>query len=86
MHAILSETDKWADMIKDGHLKDAGLIASLQRMEHYEIAVLGTLAHWAGKLGFDQDASVLSRILEQDKATDAHLSEIAEDAVPPELS
>jgi ferritin-like metal-binding protein YciE len=85
MHAIISETEKWTSMIDDSHLKDAALIASLQRMEHYEIAVLGTLANWAKKLGHENDASVLSEILEQDKSADARLSEIADDTVAPTL-
>ncbi len=77
MHAILAETDKWVGMIGDSDLRDAGLIASLQRMEHYEIAVLGTLASWAKKLGYDRDATVLSAILQDDKAADAYLTDIA---------
>lgn len=77
MRALLAETGKWARMIGDSDLRDAGLIASLQRMEHYEIAVLGTLASWAKKLGYDQDATVLSAILQEDKAADAYLSDIA---------
>lgn len=77
MHAMLAETEKWVRTIGDGDLRDAGLIASLQRMEHYEIAVLGTLASWARRLGYDEDASVLSAILRDDKAADAYLSDIA---------
>lgn len=77
MHAMLAETDKWARMIDGGDLRDAGLIASLQRMEHYEIAVLGTLANWAKKLGYEADATVLSAILKDDKAANAYLTDIA---------
>lgn len=81
MSAMISEAEKWADMVEDDALRDAGLIASLQRMEHYEIAVLGTLASWAEILGHQSDARALHTILEDDKATDARLSEIAEHAV-----
>lgn len=77
MHAILAETEKWVKTIGDDDLRDAGLIASLQRMEHYEIAILGTLASWAKMLGYDADASVLSTLLREDKAADAYLSDIA---------
>ncbi|SDC03588.1 ferritin-like domain-containing protein [Ruegeria marina] len=85
MHAILAETDKWAEMIDDSNLRDAGLIASLQRMEHYEIAVLGTLASWASKLGYDHDATVLSGILEDDKVCDARLTQIAQNGIDTKL-
>lgn len=81
MRALISEAEKWADMVGDATLRDAGLIASLQRMEHYEIAVLGTLASWAERLGHQSDAQALAAILEDDKETDARLSEIAEQAV-----
>lgn len=81
MEALISEADKWAGMVEDAALRDAGLIASLQRMEHYEIAVAGTLASWAERLGHEADARVLAAMLEDDMATDARLSEIAENAV-----
>lgn len=83
MRAILSESGKWARTVDDRALRDAGLIASLQRMKHYEIAVSGTLASWARKLGHKADAQVLDHILDQDKATDARLSQFAEEVVNP---
>ncbi len=83
MHAIIDESGKWVGMIANGALKDAALIASLQRMEHYEISVFGTLVHWARTLGHDEDAQVLSAILDEDKQTDARLSAIADETVNP---
>lgn len=83
MHAIIDEADKWAHTIAERGLRDAGLIASLQRMEHDEIAVPGTLASWAGKLGHDRDASVLTAILDEDRFADARLTVIAEEDVNP---
>lgn len=81
MAALISETGKWAETIEDGTLRDAGLIASLQRMEHYEMAVLGTLASWAEQLGHKHDATTLAAILEDDKDTDARLTDLAERTV-----
>lgn len=78
MVALISEAEKWADMVDDDALRDAGLIASLQRMKHYEMAVFGTLANWAERLGHQKDKQALAAILKDDKATDARLSEIAE--------
>ena len=83
MHAIIGEGGKWVDKIGNGALRDAALIASLQRMEHYEISVLGTLAQWASMLGHDNDATVLAAILDEDKQTDARLSAIADETVNP---
>src|SRR3954452_7766306 len=51
MHAIIREAERWAKMVSDRDCRDAGIIASAQRVEHYEIAVYGTLATWARQLG-----------------------------------
>lgn len=83
MHAIIAEAEKWNGMIVGDTLRDAALVASLQRMEHYEMAVLGTLANWARKLGQGEDEAVLSRILEQTKKADAEFSVIAQEALKP---
>ena len=81
MEVILRETDIWAKMVEDPDLRDAGQIASAQRVEHYEIAVYGTLAAWARQLGFDEDQRAISDILEEERRTDETLSGIAERAV-----
>lgn len=83
MSALISEAEKWAAMVEDEALRDAGLIASLQRMEHYEIAVFGTLAQWAESLGHQSDARSLASILNDDKETDDRLSAIAKQLVNP---
>jgi len=60
---------------------DAGLIAAAQRVEHYEIAVYGTLRTYAEQLGFDEDAELLQETLDEEKETDKKLSELAVDCV-----
>ncbi len=44
MQGLLSETDKMLEMLKGNELRDAGLIASVQKLEHYQIAAYGTAA------------------------------------------
>jgi ferritin-like metal-binding protein YciE len=39
MQAMINEAEKWAGMVKQSPLRDAGLVASAQRVEHYEIAL-----------------------------------------------
>ena len=63
MRAILREAERWAKMVSDPDARDAGIIASAQRVEHYEIAVYGTLATWARQLGHREDERVLHSIL-----------------------
>jgi ferritin-like metal-binding protein YciE len=86
MQAIIRETDRWAKMLQDSDLRDAGLIASAQRVEHYEIAVYGTLATWAKQLGLDEDLRVLHGILEEEKRADAKLTDVAKRVVNPEAA
>jgi len=52
-------------------------IAAAQKAEHYEIATYGSLKEWAGNLGEDFAADILEEILEQEKAADATLTELA---------
>ena len=60
---------------------DAALIASAQRVEHYEMAAYGTLVAWAEAMGHTEAAELLQATLEEEKATDEKLSEIADGGV-----
>jgi ferritin-like metal-binding protein YciE len=60
---------------------DAALIAAAQAVEHYEIARYGSLIAWAKQLGRADCASVLQRTLDEEKATDRKLTDMAESAV-----
>jgi ferritin-like metal-binding protein YciE len=56
---------------------DAGLIASAQKVEHYEIASYGTLATYAKILGLDEAVELLETTLAEEKETDEKLTELA---------
>jgi ferritin-like metal-binding protein YciE len=86
MQSLLQEAEKWAGMVKDPDLRDAGLIASAQRVEHYEIAVYGSLATWAKQLGLEQDLQALLGILEEEKQADEKLSALAKRVVNPDAT
>ncbi len=58
--------------------RDAGLIISAQKVEHYEIAIYGSLLTLAHVLDFTQSAELLSRSLEEEKETDRKLTRLAE--------
>lgn len=78
MAGILEEG---SDMMKEdaeGAVMDAGLIASAQRAEHYEITAYGTCCEWARLLGLDEVATLLQQTLDEEKATDKKLTELAE--------
>ena len=83
MVRLVSEAEKWAEMIKDRDQRDAGIIASAQRVEHYEMAVYGTLSAWAKQLGFGEDEEDLRAILAQERAADDKLTRLAEREINP---
>jgi ferritin-like metal-binding protein YciE len=60
---------------------DAGLIAAAQKVEHHEIASYGTVCAWAKILGFDEAVTLLEETLEEEKATDEKLNNLAEETV-----
>jgi ferritin-like metal-binding protein YciE len=56
---------------------DAALIGAAQRVEHYEIAAYGTVCEFAKILDEPEQASVLEETLEEEKETDAKLTELS---------
>jgi ferritin-like metal-binding protein YciE len=77
---ILEEGEEILEEYKSSAALDAGLIASAQAVEHYEMCRYGTLRRWAETLGMKDAASLLSQTLEEEKKTDADLSQLAETA------
>ena len=73
------------DAIKehDGPVRDATIVASAQRVEHYEIAAYGTLTAWAKQLGLDEAAELLHMTLEEEKHTDEALTQLAKSRINP---
>src|SRR6188472_1421782 len=65
----------------DDDTMDACLIASGQRAEHYEMAAYGTLVAWAKAMGHDEAARLLEEILEEEKAADEKLTDLAEGGI-----
>lgn len=61
-----------------GAVRDAGLIATAQKVEHYEIASYGSARDWAIQLGLTNHADTLERTLEEEKHADKLLSQIAQ--------
>ncbi|HEY0121274.1 MAG TPA: ferritin-like domain-containing protein [Rhizobium sp.] len=76
IEGLIKETD---GLIKEasGTALDAGLLAACQAVEHYEIARYGSLREWAKDLGHDEAHKLLSEILDQEKATNNKLTNLA---------
>ncbi|MES0139380.1 ferritin-like domain-containing protein [Mesorhizobium sp. M0016] len=60
-----------------GTALDAGLLAACQAVEHYEISRYGSLREWAKELGHDEAHKLLSEILDEEKATNNKLTNLA---------
>lgn len=65
----------------DDTTMDACLIASAQRVEHYEMAAYGTLVAWARAMGHGEAADLLQETLDEEKATDEKLTTLAEGGI-----
>jgi ferritin-like metal-binding protein YciE len=61
-------------------VRDAGIIAAAQKVEHYEIAAYGTLRRYAEILNETQDAALLQQTLQEEKHADEVLTSIADNA------
>jgi len=81
MRGILEEGEKVVSEGSEGPVRDAGLIAGAQRVEHYEMAVYGSLKTWAEQLNDDQAAQLLEETLNEEKKADQKLTQIAESSV-----
>ena len=78
MQGIIKEGEELIKEKKiDPDVLDAGLIASAQKAEHYEISVYGTLRTYAETLGMDAAARLLDRTLEEESRTDEKLTQLA---------
>lgn len=79
---LIAEAEEVMDEA-EGNVLDAGLIASAQAVEHYEIARYGTLKQWAETLGMREAVKLLDATLKEEITTDSLLTEIAESTVNP---
>jgi ferritin-like metal-binding protein YciE len=78
MKGICKEGEEMIDVQAEPDVRDAGLIAAAQKVEHYEIASYGCVCTWAEQLGLSELKQLLGETLEEEKETDAKLSRLAE--------
>ena len=78
MKGLIKEGQEAISATGDPSVKDAALIASAQRVEHYEIAAYGTLRTLARQVGLNDVASLLQKTLDEEGSCDKKLTAIAE--------
>jgi ferritin-like metal-binding protein YciE len=75
---IMSAAKDSASHIDQSPLRDAALIANGNQVEHYEIALYGTLVAFANQLGLQNVVSLLEQSLKEEKEADAKLNQLAQ--------
>jgi ferritin-like metal-binding protein YciE len=81
MKGLVSEGEDMVSHIDESPLRDAGLIASANRVEHYEIAAYGSARTFAQTLGLSQAAALLEQTLQEEKEADQKLTQLAQHMV-----
>lgn len=81
MEGLIAEAESVMKDAEDGVMLDAGIIASAQKVEHYEIASYGTLRTFAQTLGLKNAVQLLEQTLTEEKAADEKLTEVAESSI-----
>jgi ferritin-like metal-binding protein YciE len=82
MKGLISEGEDMISNTEDeSPLRDAGVIAAANRVEHYEIAAYGSARTFAQTLGLTEAASLLDQTLQEEKAADQKLTALAESMV-----
>lgn len=81
IEGLTKEADEIIKEAKSDTVRDAGMLAAAQAVEHYEISRYGTLKAWAEKLGKDEAAGLLDETLQEEKETDEKLTELAESEI-----
>lgn len=77
MEGLIKEGESIMEETEVGAVRDAGIIAASQKIEHYEIATYGTLAAFATTLGEDDAVLLLEKTLNEEKEADTLLTEAA---------
>jgi ferritin-like metal-binding protein YciE len=81
MKGLIKESDEVIRAVADTAVRDAALIAAVQRVEHYEMAGYGCARTFANKLGYGEVADLLQQTLDEEGDTDKKLTSIAEGSI-----
>jgi ferritin-like metal-binding protein YciE len=78
MEGLIEEGEELVEEMEDSPALDAAIIASAQKVEHYEIAAYGTLRAWAERLGHEDAAQTFEQTQAEEEAADEKLTSVAE--------
>ena len=83
MEGLVEEGSEMAGEEGEDAVRDAGIIAAAQRVEHYEIAAYGSTIAFAKQMGHTEIVEILQATLDEEKACDQKLSALAESEINP---
>jgi ferritin-like metal-binding protein YciE len=81
INGLIEETEEVIEEFPEGSVRDAGLAACAQAVEHYEMARYGSLIAWAKAGGHQEIMSLLEETLAEEKKADTLLNQLASKAI-----
>lgn len=78
LDGLVAEAEEIIEGARSDSVRDAGMLAAAQAVEHYEIARYGTLVAWAKEIGLNDAAKLLEATLEEEYAANAKLNDLAQ--------
>lgn len=77
INGLIQEGEEVIENTQEGPVRDSGIVAAAQAVEHYEMARYGTLLAWAKAAGRTEVARLLEQTLEEEKKADTLLNKLA---------
>jgi ferritin-like metal-binding protein YciE len=81
INGLIEEGDEIVEAFDAGIVRDAGILACAQAVEHYEMARYGTMVAWAKEIGANDVARLMQQTLEEEKRADTKLNELAKRSI-----
>ncbi|MEP6730937.1 MAG: ferritin-like domain-containing protein [bacterium] len=81
MEGIIKDGSDLIQEKPEADVLDAGLASAAQHVEHYEMAGYGSVRTWAEQLGYQNHVTLLQQTLDEEKAADRLLTQIAESSL-----
>src|ERR1700722_4522048 len=76
INGLIEEGEEVIEEFPEGHVRDAGIVACAQAVEHYEMARYGKIVAWAKAVGADDVARLMQETLEEEKKADTTLNQL----------
>lgn len=81
INGLIEESEELIESTHEGPVRDAGIVACAQAIEHYEMARYGALIAWAKTGGHTEILGLLQETLEEEKKADTLLNKLASDKI-----